>query len=218
MNSFAGLSPPEYDLWRQAAEFHQVERTIVEPLIRVSSDSPGCILDLGCGTGIWTRTLARLFPASRVQGVDCSPEMLEYARRSSAPDIGYLVGDCCRLPILGEFDLVICAMSADYIGFDCVTRAITNVLTADGTALIWVLDPSTYEIRDGRRIKKWVVRGQVVYESAPVFDSTNVCEGFALAGLRVTSHVETVRLSDGKARRLLVYVLKRPADATKSSK
>jgi SAM-dependent methyltransferase len=210
-NSFAGLSAPEYDLWRQAAEFHRVERTIVERMITLSCNAPRRVLDLGCGTGTWTRTVARLYPAARVLGVDLSLEMLAYARQTSEPRVSYLVGDCCRLPTLGEFDLVICAMSADYIGFQCVTRAVANVLSTAGVALLWVLDPSTYEMRDGRRIKKWIVSGQLVYETAAVFDPISVCDHFVIAGLRVTTQIEEIHLSDGKPRRLLVYVLRRAA-------
>jgi SAM-dependent methyltransferase len=211
-NNFAGLSAPEYDSWRQAAEFHRLERTIIERMLMLVNDAPRHILDLGCGTGTWTRTVARLYPAARILGVDLSKDMLAYACQHSAPRINYVVGDGCKLPVIGEFDLVICALSADYIGFRCVSRAVASVLSAAGVAVLWVLDPSTYEMRDGRRIKKWIVGGHTVCESAAVFDPVNVCDYFVFDGLHVVTHIEEVNLSDGKPRRLFVYVLRRYSD------
>lgn len=54
------------------------------------------ILDLGCGTGLLTRELAR--PGRRVIGVDPSPAMLAYARRQpGAERIEWIAGDSSAL-------------------------------------------------------------------------------------------------------------------------
>lgn len=54
------------------------------------------ILDLGCGTGLLTRELAR--PGRRVIGVDPSPAMLAYARRQpDAERVEWIEGDASAL-------------------------------------------------------------------------------------------------------------------------
>ena len=45
----------------------------------VDASSPLTILDIGCGTGIVGTCLSELLPASLIDGVDISPEMLHVA-------------------------------------------------------------------------------------------------------------------------------------------
>ncbi|KAH8031472.1 hypothetical protein HPB51_017535 [Rhipicephalus microplus] len=55
-------------------------------------------LDVGCGTGdfTWDILMPQCLPRRRIVGVDCSREMVEYARRSSAHEkLGFEVLDIC---------------------------------------------------------------------------------------------------------------------------
>ena len=49
-------------------------------LARVGARSPSLVVDLGCGNGPLTLSLAERWPDARVVGVDHSPEMLQAAR------------------------------------------------------------------------------------------------------------------------------------------
>ena len=49
-------------------------------MARVPSERPGVVVDLGCGPGDLTLTLADRWPGAHVVGVDSSPEMLARAR------------------------------------------------------------------------------------------------------------------------------------------
>jgi malonyl-CoA O-methyltransferase len=70
-------------------------------------DEPSRILDLGCGTGWFTRKLRHLYPDSEISGVDLSPEMVRHARTLSDPDINWLIADAASLPLAGAgFDLI----------------------------------------------------------------------------------------------------------------
>lgn len=69
--------------------------------------APLTILDLGCGTGWFTRKLQALFPEARVVGVDLSQGMIEKARSASPDSIQWLTADAENLPFPpGSFDLV----------------------------------------------------------------------------------------------------------------
>lgn len=55
-------------------------RPFADLLARVGARDPALVVDLGCGNGPLTLSLARRWPQARVVGVDHSPQMLEAAR------------------------------------------------------------------------------------------------------------------------------------------
>ncbi len=59
-------------------------RPFADLLARVRVDEPEAVVDLGCGPGNLTRTLAQIWPAATVRGVDSSAAMIEAARRDVA--------------------------------------------------------------------------------------------------------------------------------------
>jgi trans-aconitate 2-methyltransferase len=59
-------------------------RPFFELTARIRADAPESIVDLGCGSGELTETLAQRWPEALVRGVDSSPEMIERAPRDGA--------------------------------------------------------------------------------------------------------------------------------------
>lgn len=74
---------PSSGLWDpdQYARFadHR-SRPFTDLLARVGAESPRLVVDLGCGNGPLTVSLARRWPGTRVVGIDSSSEMLDAAR------------------------------------------------------------------------------------------------------------------------------------------
>lgn len=70
---------------------------------------PKRILDLGCGTGEHTRTLAKNFPDAQVIGLDKSPSMLAQAKQGEAlPNLSFIDGDVETMNFSQEpFDLIV---------------------------------------------------------------------------------------------------------------
>ncbi|MDS1309358.1 malonyl-ACP O-methyltransferase BioC [Marinobacter xiaoshiensis] len=62
---------------------------------------PNCIrvLDLGCGTGWFTRKLANLTPPGSVTGMDLSPGMIEHSIAHSPAEVTWLVADAEAIPL-----------------------------------------------------------------------------------------------------------------------
>jgi ubiquinone/menaquinone biosynthesis C-methylase UbiE len=70
-------------------------------LLRELGARPGHVLDLGCGSGAFTRLVAT--KATRVTGIDLSGNMIAAARRRSAgsPQIEFVQGRCPAVELAG---------------------------------------------------------------------------------------------------------------------
>ncbi|OGV70824.1 MAG: hypothetical protein A3K19_26910 [Lentisphaerae bacterium RIFOXYB12_FULL_65_16] len=82
---------------------------------RVADLCAGCclvgnagVLDVGCGTGILTESLAALFPTAAITAIDVAPAMIREARRRlrDLPRITWLEKDVRDLPRTGSVGLV----------------------------------------------------------------------------------------------------------------
>lgn len=97
------------------------------------------VLDLACGSGLYTRAIARALPDGQVVGLDLSPAMLAFAvraaRRERVANVLWVRGDAMALPFAdGSLDAVNCCGALHL--FPDVSRAldeIHRVLRVGGT-------------------------------------------------------------------------------------
>jgi ubiquinone/menaquinone biosynthesis C-methylase UbiE len=75
------------------------------------------VLDVGCGTGSLSATLAKLTRASRIVGIDFSKGFIEYARTQVAdPRVSFELGDAQNLPYPDAlFDRCMALLAVDHI-------------------------------------------------------------------------------------------------------
>ncbi|HEY9293561.1 MAG TPA: methyltransferase domain-containing protein [Microlunatus sp.] len=71
----------------------QRSRPFHELLARVGADRPRTVVDLGCGPGRLTATLAQRWPDADVLGVDSSAEMIAAATEYAGPRLTFRVQD-----------------------------------------------------------------------------------------------------------------------------
>lgn len=72
-------------------------------LARIPSElSPRAVLDLGCGTGWFTRKLAAKYPGAEISGADLAPGMLEQAKIGGPDTVIWLNADAEQLPVADE--------------------------------------------------------------------------------------------------------------------
>jgi trans-aconitate 2-methyltransferase len=81
-------------------------RPFEDLLARVGAVEPRFVVDLGCGPGELTATLADRWPTARVTGIDSSPEMIERARGLGSP-VGFAVGDVRQFSPGPDVDVLI---------------------------------------------------------------------------------------------------------------
>ena len=173
-----------YDLDNPGGEDHAHYRALADEIGARS------IVDLGCGTGLLTRSLAG--PGRTVIGVDPSPTMLDHARRQPGGDaVTWIDGDASALAPTGAADLAICTGNAImHIGPEELPSTLTSlagVLRPGGTLSFESRNPAcrawegwtpeaTYGERDtaAGRLREWlevtdVGDGRVVFDAHNVF-------------------------------------------------
>jgi SAM-dependent methyltransferase len=101
------MTPDQYDSWYYTARGRWIGETEFRLILGLLGPEPGArILDVGCGTGYFTRRFAS--KGYEVTGLDPDPAMLAYARAHRAGTEEYVLGDGRRLPFSdGEFDYCI---------------------------------------------------------------------------------------------------------------
>lgn len=95
--------PKQYNIFKQQRRepFDQLVQLILPhrpPDMRV--------VDLGCGTGEWTRALHHTLGASETIGIDSSPEMLEKARAFAGDGVSFEQGNISDFSPEEPFDLI----------------------------------------------------------------------------------------------------------------
>jgi len=97
-----------YDRWYETPYGRWAGQREVALLLEELAPRPGeTVLDVGCGTGFFTRALAAA-TGGPVTGVDLDTDWLAYARRRSAAGVAYEAADARSLPYgPASFDLVV---------------------------------------------------------------------------------------------------------------
>jgi SAM-dependent methyltransferase len=116
---------------------------IVRRVAELGCEGKATLLDIGSGTGRWTRQFAQYMDL--VRGMDISPEMIKIARKTnSAQNIEYICGDVSRGD-LGQCDIITALASLQYSKsreeLNTVYAKIRNSLTNGGHFLFYVPHP-----------------------------------------------------------------------------
>jgi len=91
------MTPDQYDAWYDTARGRWIGEIEFRLILALLEPEPGAsILDVGCGTGYFTRRF--VLEGYEATGVDHEPEMLAFARTHRAGAEDYLRGDARCLP------------------------------------------------------------------------------------------------------------------------
>jgi trans-aconitate 2-methyltransferase len=104
--------PGQYE--RFAAErgrpFHELVARIP------TADEVVAVVDLGCGPGTTTATLATRWPSAAILGIDSSPDMIEAAQRYATEQLTFRLGDLAQWrPEPGSVDVILANASLQWV-------------------------------------------------------------------------------------------------------
>jgi len=106
----------DYDQWYQTAEgimYDRLEKGAVTRLLPRSSRGRR-LLEVGCGTGHWTRFFSE--NGFRVTGVDISPSMLSVAREKRIDGASFELADAHLLPFGdGQFEVSVAITTLEFV-------------------------------------------------------------------------------------------------------
>ena len=106
---------------------------------------PKRVLDLACGTGIVTLSVAERFPLCHVIGCDMTLEYLNIARkklsRSNHPNVEFIHRRAEETSFEDPFDCVTASYLAKYADLDVLTRNVKDLLKDKG---IFIMHDFTY--------------------------------------------------------------------------
>ena len=118
---------------------------------RESQDHDLTLLDLGCGTGWFTRKFADFGQIESLSGVDLSPGMLEQARKNGPAGISWIVGDAEHLPLPdSSVDVIFSNLMIQWCDDPrSVLRECLRVLRSGGSLMIsTLLDGTLRELKN----------------------------------------------------------------------
>ncbi len=112
----------------------------------VNTNGFSSILDLGCGTGNYTKLLKSKFPKAKIKAVDISAKMIEVAKEKLGErEVEFIVADAESLNLEEEFDLI--SSNASFQWFQDLKSDLTRykeALKREGFILFSTFGPETF--------------------------------------------------------------------------
>ncbi len=107
------------------------------------------VLELGCGTGLFSRHLLARYPEGRFVLTDAAPAMLAECRNNLAQelcsDIGFEIMDASRPGGEGQFDLIATSMALHWLADPAASvERLRGLLAPDGVLVYSALGPDSF--------------------------------------------------------------------------
>jgi len=135
------------------------------------------ILEIGCGTGFFTKLLAELYPHAHITATDISQDMLNVAKNSLSAfkNISYELADGENLQLSGQFDLIISNAAFQWFNdYHQAFRQFYNHLQPGGYLLYATLGSDTfYELHTSFKAARQSLDIKSSVHHGPTFISIN---------------------------------------------
>lgn len=112
----------------------------------LNGHNPEHILEIGCGTGNYTKLLRERFPAAKIKAMDISADMIEAARiKLQGADIEFSIGDAEKPDLKRGFDLITSNASIHWMrDLEGALLKYKGLLKEDGIILFSAFGPGTF--------------------------------------------------------------------------
>jgi trans-aconitate 2-methyltransferase len=136
-------------------------RPFADLLSQVHTEQARAIVDLGCGTGVLTQTLAERWPSAKVIGVDSSGEMLAQAAPRSIPGrLEFVEADIAEWSADVPLDLIVSNAALHWVGnHERLLARLSGMLASGGTLAVQMpnrfLTPSQAAVDETTADPRW---------------------------------------------------------------
>lgn len=170
-------------------------RPYVDLTARVGADHPRTVVDLGCGPGNLTATLAERWPAARIVGLDSSPEMIAKAAALNTR-AEFSTADVRDWTPSADTDVVVCNAVLQWVpGHPDLLARWAGELPEGAWLAVQV--PGNFDAASHRILRavaadpRWARRLAPVLRAAPVLDVGEYAEILTGAGCAVDAWEST---------------------------
>lgn len=115
-------------------------------IAKIETDGFGRVLDIGCGTGNYTKLLRERFPKARIKAIDISGEMIEVAKEKLEDrGIEFIIADGETVDFKERFDLI--SSNASFQWFEGLEKTLSRyrrLLNKNGIILFSAFGPLTF--------------------------------------------------------------------------
>ncbi len=182
---------PQWDPTQYERYADERSRPFIDLIDRVHVTDPSYVVDLGCGGGALTATLARRWPSARVHGVDSSPAMLAQAAVLAVPgSIDFELGDIADWAPTGPVDVLASNAALQWVpGHEKLLGRFVDALRGGGSLAFQVPGnfggPSHTALADLVRSPRWRERLGSDLMRAGTLDPADYLEILARTGCSV---------------------------------
>jgi SAM-dependent methyltransferase len=155
----------------------------IETMVQyISPNEIKTIIEIGCGTGEYTRLLAKYFPQSKIYAYDISPNMVKTARKKCEmySNISFFVASVYSLPYQHCFNLTCGFYILHHLNLSQAFRSIDKTISNNGYISFFepnVLNPIVYIIKNSRWLKQRVGDTPTEYAINPL-SINSFCKGY----------------------------------------
>ena len=162
-------APATYDAWYETPRGRWIGEVEFQLLSRLLELHPGeTILDVGCGSGYFTRRFAEKTHGENVTGLDSDPAMLAFARARDSRQL-YVEGDVQALPFPNHsFDCIVSVTALCFVENERQALAEILRVTRRQFAVAWLNRASLLYRQKGRdggtggyRGARWHTAGEI---------------------------------------------------------
>ena len=124
--------------------FASIQAISADKLVNgIAPCNPKTVLDIGCGTGLLTKTIASQYPTAIVDAIDVSSNMINELDAQSIPNINTYCADFNQLKLSKQYDMIASNAAIHWMDVDLSLKQIANYLSPNGTCYIAIFGSKT---------------------------------------------------------------------------
>lgn len=177
----------QYKISKKATDF-------VKTVEKIYGSSDIKILELGCGTGEYTKHIARQLPNAKIIGIDISPNMLNIARKKckGLKNVSFENESVYDTSFKdATFDVICGYYILHHLTLKRIQHEILRILKPHGYVYFYepnILNPMVYLIKSNKKIKKMVGDSANEWAINPL-GVMNIFKGFKKVKMSTTEFV-----------------------------